>query len=643
MAALTSLVALGGLFGACLGSGAAVLAVLGLWRGREEAERSALAFAVGFGVLGWVFFWFGVANAFSAPKAWLICLVLSLGLALFRLPGSEPAIKRPLGWLERILLALLAIAFFADGLEALAPPVEADTLAYHFDLPRRFAEAGKLFFVPRALDGAIPLLVQQTYTAALLLSGGEELALTLWTFLSGWGASALMFTLARRWLDLPWALAIALLFQTLPAMLYGAGSGSIEARMAMFVLIAVFGLREFRKSGSMATVIVIGLGAGLYAASKYSGLLFVAAAGLTLLMFSGRVWLRNGLLCGAVVVIIGGQWFAWNVFHTGDPVFPVLFDVLGLPDGPYWDADYAADMKAYLAVRHQQISWWERWLAYPVAATLFPAVAMEAGRVGLGPFFLMVAPFSLFGIWLFRDRVRKSLLFPAAICLGIFYVLWLKFGGIPKVRHLLPVLPILLLLLAKSTKRACEIRPKLGDPVGAAFILAIALNFVALGFFARPYVQYAFSNQTRAAFLARQINGYEAVEWLNRRSGVAKVVAMNRHYLYYIEAPAFFPFRKFQKIYETRAGHVAAEGFYRQLNENGISHVLTDRPVSSSHGEASVDSALDVLEASDCIVRIGQFDAPWHASRTVPSQKENQLSLEVWRVKGRGCSLTNSD
>ena len=616
-----------------------MLAALGLWRGRDGLERSALAFAIGFGVLGWVFFWLGTANAFSASMAWTVCLVLSLGLALLRLPSSKPATERPLGWLERILLALLVIAFFADGLEALAPPVEADTLAYHFDLPRRFVEAGKLFFVPRALDGAIPLLVQQTYTAALLLSGGEELALTLWTFLSGWGATVLLFALARRWLDLSWALAVALLFQTLPAMLYGAGSGSIEARMAMFVLIAVVGLCEFRKSGSMATIVLIGLGAGFYAASKYTGLLFVAAAGLTLLMFSGRAWLRNGLLCAAVVFFIGGQWYGWNGLHTGDPVFPILFDALGLPGGPYWDADYAADMKAYLAARHQQISWWERWLAYPVVATLHPASAMEAGRVGLGPFFLMIAPFSLFGVWLFRDRVRQSLLFPGAVCLAIFYVLWLKFGGIPKVRHLLPVLPVLLLLLSVSARRACEIRPGFSRPAGAAFMLAIVLNFTALGFFVRPFARYAFSDQTRAAFLAQQINGYEAVEWLNRQSDVGKVVAMNRHYLYYIEPPAFFAFPRFQKIFETRAGSVHAASFFWQLSENGITHILTDRPVSSSRGEASVDTALDVLAAADCLDPIRQFDAPWHTSRTLPSRMKNQLSLEVWRVKGTGCSI----
>ena len=637
MAVLISLAALGGLLGACLGAGAAILAGLGLWRERETLERGALAFAIGFGVLGWVNFWLGAAKSLSMPIAWAVCLILSLGIVLFRLPASEPAPEKRLGWPERILLALLAVAFLADGLEALAPPVEADTLAYHFDLPRRFVEAGELFFVPRALDGAIPLLVQMTYVAALTLSGGEELALTSWSFLSGWGGSVLLFAFARRWLGLSWALAIALLFQTLPAMLYGAGTGSIEARMAMFVLIAIVGLYEVRKSGALGAVVVIGLGAGLYAASKYTGLLFVAAAGTTLLMFSGRAWLRNGLLCGAVVVFIGGQWYGWNALHTWDPVFPVLFETLGLPDGPYWDADYAADMKAYLALRHQQISWWERWLAYPIAATLFPSSAMEAGRVGLGPFFLMIAPVSLFGVWHFRDRLRRSLLFPAAVCLALFYVLWLKFGGIPKVRHLLPVLPVLLLLLALPAKQTCEIRPNLIRPIGAIFLLSIALNFAALGFFVRPYVQYAFSNQTRETFLANQVNGYEAVAWLNSQPGVGRVLAMNRIFLFHIRPPVYFAFPGVQKPVETRPGHVTPSTFLNEVRDLGVTHILSDRPTSASHGADSVDSAINQLLRDSCLIRAKQFSSAWRGSRTLPNFRQIKHTVEILRIRNDQC------
>ena len=66
--------------------------------------------------------------------------------------------------------------------------------------------AGRLEFVPRAIDGAVPLLIQMTYVPALGL-GGEH-ALTLWTQVSGWGLGLLIYKACRRHLDAPWSLAV---------------------------------------------------------------------------------------------------------------------------------------------------------------------------------------------------------------------------------------------------------------------------------------------------------------------------------------------------------------------------------------------------------------------------------------------------
>ena len=81
-------------------------------------------------------------------------------------------------------------------MEGIAPPADADTLAYHFTIPKQFLEAGRIEFIPRALEGAIPLIVQMTYVPALGLGG--EMALTLWTMATGWAAAALLFVLCRK-------------------------------------------------------------------------------------------------------------------------------------------------------------------------------------------------------------------------------------------------------------------------------------------------------------------------------------------------------------------------------------------------------------------------------------------------------------
>ncbi len=621
---------------ASLGGGALVLTMLNSWRSRGPFERGCLAFAIGFGLLGWVFFWLGTIGMFNPSTAWAVCLALTGGMAMVRLPAAGQTGCEPWSLTGRLLLALLAAAFAADLLEALAPPVEADSLAYHFELPRRFVEAGEIVFVPRALDGAVPLLVQMTYAAALLVGDGSERALTLWTLISGWAATPLMFVLARRWLSREWSLALALIFQTLPTMLYGAGGGTIEPRMALFVLVAAFGLAERRTRNSTAAIVLVGIGAGFYAGSKYTGLLFLAAAGLSLIVTSRWYW-RRWAVCAFVAVIAGGQWYGWNAWHTGDPVFPVFFSALGLPDGTYWDALYAAAMKDYLELRYDQISWWERWLAYPIAVTFFPSLPMEAGRVGLGPFFILIAPASLAGLWMVRRRIPASALWPIAVAVIAFYFLWLKFGGIPKVRHLVPVVPLVLICLGAAAARAAERIPELHRPLGVAAAVAIALNMAVISIFVRPYAAYAFTDQTRAQFLRRSLPVYAAVEWINGQSDVKKLLLMNRHFQFYVAPPAYFAFPGVQKLVETRRGFVNSERFRRQLGDLGISHILTDTPTSASSGSKSVDEAIGNLARRGCLTKIKAFTVHWELSRTVRGLAAQKRHWSVWRVNSDEC------
>ena len=168
------------LFLSCLGGGAAVLNGLGLWRRQPALERGALAFAVGFGVVGWLAFWIGTAGVLSPGPAWGMCGVLCFGLVFWNRPPDEGAHPfTPAAWL---LLGVAAVVLVFDLLEAASPPIEADTLSYHFELPRQFVEGGRVFFVPRALSGATPLIVQMTYAVALALGPAESAD----ALLSGW-------------------------------------------------------------------------------------------------------------------------------------------------------------------------------------------------------------------------------------------------------------------------------------------------------------------------------------------------------------------------------------------------------------------------------------------------------------------------
>ena len=51
----------------------------------------------------------------------------------------------------------------------------------------------------------------------------------------------MLFVLCRRHLGFNWSLAVTLIFLTTPAVIYGGGSGQVETRIALFVMVAAWG------------------------------------------------------------------------------------------------------------------------------------------------------------------------------------------------------------------------------------------------------------------------------------------------------------------------------------------------------------------------------------------------------------------
>ncbi|NQU72418.1 MAG: glycosyltransferase family 39 protein, partial [Rhodospirillales bacterium] len=275
------------LFLACVGVGATTLRAIGVLEGLRRGERLPWSFALGIGLLGWITF-FPAAFGLIAPlHLAILCLACASGLYfLFRagfMPQDMPNLDRT-SW---ILFAAVAIALAFDLLEGVSPPADADSLAYHFALPKQFLAAGRLEFVPRAADGAAPMLLHMTYLIALGLGG--ETTLTLWAMVSGWMPALLVFALSRRYLDFNWSLSVALIFLTTPAVLYGGGSGQMETRLALFALCAAFAVGDALRSGGIRYVVLAGMFAGFFGGAKFTGLIFIAACGAALLLGRRRV------------------------------------------------------------------------------------------------------------------------------------------------------------------------------------------------------------------------------------------------------------------------------------------------------------------------------------------------------------------
>ena len=337
MTPLISLAAVSGMIMASIGFGLIALRAFGAEKSLQSVlERVMSGFVLGIGILGWLLFFPGALGAFSPAVFWgaMAAGVAALFSRMSSLKGL--AASRPLKPMDIALFSVLAVIAAFDLLEAIAPAADADTLAYHFALPRDFVANGEILFNARAVTGAIPLLVHMTYAAALATGG--ELSLTLWAAATGWAPGLLLYAVVRRHLSRTWSLVLLALFLTTPAILYGGGNGQIETRCAAFALCAVLFLLASEREASYRVLALAGICAGFFIAAKYFGLIFAGATGLVVLCH--RDGLKRATVFGIAALVAGFQWYMWNYIHTGDPVFPVLTNMLQLPETVYWNSEF---------------------------------------------------------------------------------------------------------------------------------------------------------------------------------------------------------------------------------------------------------------------------------------------------------------
>ena len=171
---MTAFITVAALSVACIGLGVTALGPFGLLTGRPTGERIALGFGTGLGLLGWLLFFPGIAGWMSLYPVMAVAVAgMVLGAIVWRRldPAPAAADEAALSRYTPLLLAVLAVVLFQDVLEAMAPPADADSLHYHFALPKKFVVEGIVSFVPRAITGAIPLLLHMSYSAAYALGG----------------------------------------------------------------------------------------------------------------------------------------------------------------------------------------------------------------------------------------------------------------------------------------------------------------------------------------------------------------------------------------------------------------------------------------------------------------------------------------
>ena len=563
--------------------------------------------------LGWVFvsifMFLGLAAQLPQPAYLLLWLGVLGWVTTWRLPIKQaPCIWAP------FMVAGGVMALHLVG--ASMPPVEADSLAYHFALPKLFVEQGRLVFQPIAVDYAVPLLTQSSWAAALML-GGERAMMALAWLTSGM-AAAMVGVLGAQFLSRAWAGWAAVLVLTLPVFSYGFVAGTVELRLVGMVALGLWALLHYQQTKRRGYFWLAGISAGGLVAMKFFGLFLGFLLGVVALVlnrtrpFAQQIGLAVGF--AGVCVLVCAPFYGWLWLAGGSPLFPVgCGTVFTCFDWPAAQTEVFDQFVAGTRAGYGQGLL--DWLQYPLTAT-WQGSLFENGRTGVGAVLLWGSVMTAGALWFSRPRIWRGKISPLWLLALVFvgyFALWFFLGASTKVRHLLPVLPLGLLIGMALVQGVWGHGPVAGRwLLRGLLVVVLGLQLAAVAAVNIAAIKAVVNHTPKAAYISQNVAPAAALPLLVNLDENAQLFHTNLRQLnYYLPVQYGYGYPYYQGTVPLMIDTPIA--VWQALKHQGYTHWLAQA------GAVNRQDVLtqQVLVHADCLLPVGSAATQAYASRTL--------------------------
>ncbi len=547
-----------GIVNAWFGVGNFAVSFLKTPKSEEHSHILELAMKTAVGATIWSMLWFflGVAGAYSRPVA-AVAVVVGLGFSFFGIrriqeARDESRVPQKTTVFDKIILGLIAVPVVLSLIAALAPPTAKDTLLYHFAVPKAFIAQGSNAFIEGNIASYLALGAEMHSVWAMLLGGDTRAAAaaagaTIWMFfplllaaIFGWARE---IGISRRW-----ALIAVLMVATVPSAYHVAASAYIDIALALYVTVAVYALSRWWRTLENGWLVLVAIFLGAALSMKLTTVVVIAAFGLIVLLRvrkakeSGTDNISKILVGGFAALLLAGliasPWYLRTWQQTDSPVFPFYLSIWPA-EAPGWDAERSNLFQAMnsqygrvtgTATDYLLAPWNVSVGAQPEEAKFFDGV--------LGVAFLIGLPFLVFALWKFDLPVEVKI---GAGVAAVVFLFWL-FSSM-QLRYLLPILPVLAIGIAAAVEVVAARR----TPVYIAAKYSISLAAICglltttAWFLQKAPLRVVLGGETRDQYLTRNLDYYPYYQALNTTTAPdAKVWLINmRRDTYHLDRPVF--------------------------------------------------------------------------------------------------------
>lgn len=424
------------------------------WRFDNRLEAGPFVVALGIGGLAYIGLALALVGLYRAEVLWSVAgLSLAGGLVVFLRARRRPRPQwhRPLR-LTWLWIGCASLAVLMTFVAALAPQWEYDGVWYHLYFPRLYLEQGHLVDLVDEFPSLFPMTWELWFGYGLAVGG--QTAATLLHFVCLVLLAMMTYELTRRYLPAvsPW-LAVAL-FVSAPLVMWTASTAYIDLAGTLYIILALYATLRYTDGRLRQWLWLAAVNLGLALAIKHVALLVapLLGGGLTLLLWlearrlpmpvSQRLWqaVSPALLLGTVSLLIALPWYWRSWAASGDPLFPMLFSLVGAP-AERWDALSHAGLMSFEELFGRPRTFWNQ-LTLPWHVTMHAA----AYDGSLGPLFLVLLP-----LLILRPKGRVIWWLLAFVL--AYMAAWASPLGEFELRWLIPVVPLFGVLGAAAFTR----------------------------------------------------------------------------------------------------------------------------------------------------------------------------------------------
>jgi hypothetical protein len=617
------------IWGVAVAAGTRLLKWLRLEPG-NKLEWLALSSAVGLSILSLTVMVLGGLKLLYPEAAYAILLTGSIGLwPAWKYAPSNPnhaqrPPAKPIATLGRGLVwILIATILLLILISALGPEIEWDALVVHLFAAKTYVQGHGLRPIPDIPQTFFPRHVTMLFTFGMLLH--NEITAKLIHYLLGLLTLIGAYGFGCRLFSRDVALLSAGVLVSSPLFMWEMRTAHTELGLTLYVFLslvaALVWLQGRERSWLIGSVYFLAFSQG----TKYHALFALCALACVVAVArwcEGRK-VREAVYSGGRIAAFAAlglvPWMVGNAIHAHNPFFPFLNGVFG---SPYWDASLTriglhemTDSGVALAPEN----------TWQILTLPWQMLVNDNGRFhgNVGPFYLILIPLLVFG-----RRPTREIRLILGFCF-VYGLFWLVTGQ--HMRYLLPLLPGLALVSASALMGWmdwCKQRRQPWIAGGSALLLLLLACFVS------PFLetlnggsQYGSAiwqslpwrvlsgQETREAYLTRQVAGFPLVQLLNQQPGPKRILFWwnTSPSAFYADADAGFNFSPYfpkllsdqeQELLSTLAKYRVTHILIAQLGQEA--YLLTDperafaqkhlRPLGQKNAHVLYEFSSEVLQ-----------------------------------------------